>query len=94
MSDFVEIADFLKLPEKDELVQQIVVSAVKRWLENHTDWLLILDNIEDLAILEDFIPSTNRGHILLTTRTQAMGNVVQHIPIEQAADEYEESTFF
>ncbi len=73
VTDFVSIADLLNLPEKNEQDQNKAVNAVKRWLQNHLDWLLILDNVEDLEMVEEFIPTTTGGHILLTTRTQATG---------------------
>ena len=33
-----------------------IVSAVKRWLQEHSGWLLILDNADDLASIADFLP--------------------------------------
>src|SRR5205823_2904680 len=59
VSDFVGIADLLNLPEKSEQDQNRVVNAVKRWLQANKDWLLILDNADDLAIVSDFLPSAN-----------------------------------
>jgi NB-ARC domain len=73
ISDFVSIADPLDLPEKNEQDQNRVVNAVKRWLQNHVDWLLILDNVEELEIIDEFVPPAVKGHILLTTRAQATG---------------------
>src|SRR5262249_2707619 len=43
-------------------------NGMKRWLENNEGWLLILDNADDLMIARGFIPSSERGHVLLTTR--------------------------
>src|SRR3989442_10604131 len=62
-SDFAAIAALLNLPEKQEQDQSHIVAAVKRWLQAHTNWLLILDNVEDVEATSDFIPSTVRGHI-------------------------------
>ena len=73
IADFVSIADLLNLPEKNEQDENKVVNVVKRWLQTHTDWLLILDNVEDLEMVDEFVPQAGRGHILLTTRTQATG---------------------
>jgi tetratricopeptide (TPR) repeat protein len=52
-------------------------------LRKNTHWLLIIDNIEDLRIARTILPSTARGHILLTTRTQTTGNIAQHIDLEK-----------
>jgi tetratricopeptide (TPR) repeat protein/transcriptional regulator with XRE-family HTH domain len=71
-ADVVALAALLHLPEQGEQNQQRVVTAVKRWLEAHTDWLLILDNVEDLALVGDLVTERG-GHVLLTTRSQVTG---------------------
>src|SRR6266571_3504453 len=86
-SDFVNIAHLLDLPEKDEQDQNQIVEAVMRWLRVNSRWLLILDNVEDITVVTPFIPLASRGHILLTTRTQAMGGIAQHIAVEKMSPE-------
>lgn len=86
-ADFVTLADLLNLLEKGEQAQSRVVAAVKRWLVDHTGWLLILDNADDLLMARDFLPPTARGHILLTTRAQAMGGVARRVEIEKMGPE-------
>src|SRR2546421_6565529 len=81
ISSFVTIAHLLQLPEKDEQDQRRIIESVMRWLRLHTHWLLIFDNVDDLAVIEPFIPRASRGHILLTTRLQAMGGIAQGIQI-------------
>jgi hypothetical protein len=52
--------------------------VVKQWLQALSDarrWLLILDNIEDFALINDFIPSGGNGHVLMTVRAQAIGTI-------------------
>ena len=83
LSDFAAIADRLNLPEKDAQHQHLIVAAVKRWLEERADWLLILDNVEDLPLISEFLPSEGKGHILLTTRIQATGSIASNIQIEK-----------
>ncbi len=56
VSGYVAIAGLLNLPEKDEPDQMITVQAVVRWLTTHTQWLLILDNADDLAVAREFLP--------------------------------------
>jgi tetratricopeptide (TPR) repeat protein/transcriptional regulator with XRE-family HTH domain len=82
LSDFVSIAGRLNLPEKDAQHQHLIVAAVKRWLEETADWLLILDNVEDLLLVSEFLPSEGSSHILLTTRIQATGSIASSIPVE------------
>jgi tetratricopeptide (TPR) repeat protein len=88
IADFVAIANLLNLPGKDEPDQSIVVDAVKRWLKSHSEWLLIFDNVEDLAMVHSFIPANAQGHILVTTRSQATGAIASCIELNKMdADE-------
>jgi tetratricopeptide (TPR) repeat protein len=86
-SDFIFIAHVLDLPEKDEADQRRIVEAVMRWLRVHTGWLLVLDNIEDLAVAAPFIPLAGHGHVLLTTRAKALGGIAERIEIEKMTPE-------
>lgn len=81
-ADFIAIAgaDFLDLQEKD-MQNQDTVNAVLCWLENHTDWLLVFDNVEAPTMVKDYIPAKGKGHILLTTRTQIMGTPTKSMEI-------------
>lgn len=82
ISGYITIAGLLNVPEKDEQDQTIVVNTVVRWLTTHTGWLLILDNADDLTVVREFVPSVFGGHILLTTRAQAMGRLAHRIEID------------
>ena len=82
ISDFVAIADLLNLPEKSIRDHNLIVNAVKRWMQSNSEWLLILDNA-DPSLIEAFVPAARGGHVLLTTRTQATGGVVQHIELDK-----------
>ena len=81
--DYVALAHLLDLPAHDASDQMLVVAAVKRWLEGHEGWLLILDNADELHILTDFLPTGGAGHILLTTRAQATGRIASVLPVEK-----------
>jgi tetratricopeptide (TPR) repeat protein len=83
VSDFVTIAGLLELPEKDEQDQLIAVQAVKKWLRTHSKWLLIFDNADELVMLREFLPPMPGGHLLLTTRAQAMGRLAQRVEVEK-----------
>lgn len=87
VSGYATLAELLKLPEKDEQDQAKVVDAVKRWLTMEMQWLLILDNADDLAIIDDFLPSPFGGHILITTRARAMGKRAHRIEVETMPEE-------
>jgi tetratricopeptide (TPR) repeat protein len=74
------LARLLNLHEKDAREQETVVQAVKTWLETRTNWLLILDNLDEPTVLfpadeagqprqrSPFLPVVPRGHVLITTR--------------------------
>ncbi len=83
VSDFVTLAGLLHMPEKDEEDQSRVVRAIKRYLESNSQWLLILDNVEDLEMVSAFIPVGAQGHTLLTTRTPTTGTIAQGVEIER-----------
>jgi NB-ARC domain len=82
-SDFVTIAHLLNLPQKHEQDQLKIVEAVKGWFQEHTDWLLIFDNADDLAMVQGLLPLGGKGHILLTTRAHATGRVAERIELEK-----------
>jgi tetratricopeptide (TPR) repeat protein len=82
ISGYVAIAGLLKLPEKNEKDQTITLKAVLRWLTTHSKWLLILDNADNLTMAREFLPSAFSGHILLTTRAQAMGRLAHRIEVD------------
>ena len=81
-SSFVEIARLLDLPQKDEQDQTMIVQAVKRWLQENSGWLLILDNADEPKVVREFLPTKSAGHILLTTRAQALGGLAQRIEVD------------
>jgi hypothetical protein len=76
-ADFAEIATKLDLPEKEDPDRDVVISAVKRWLEEHSGWLLILDNADNLGLVSGLLSGEWGGHLLLTTRARATGRLRQ-----------------
>lgn len=86
-SEFVSIAHALGLPERGEQDQQAIVKAVMHWLLHNSNWLLIFDNIDNLAVAEPFLPKAGQGHIVLTTRAWALGGVAQRIELQKMEPE-------
>src|SRR5216683_1182294 len=82
LTDFMTIAQFLNLPEQHAEEQALAVAAVIQWFKTHPQWLLIFDNADDLAMVQQFMPPALGGHILLTTRAQAVGGLAQRIDVE------------
>ncbi len=92
VSGLLRIAEVLQLPGRDDKDQQRVVAAVQHWLTTHSQWLLIWDNVEDLGVLDRFLPSARQGAVLLTTRRQALGTLAQGIDLSPM--EHEEGMLF
>ncbi len=83
VSEFARLAQTLELPEQEEQDQKRVVNAVKRWLQAHSAWLLILDNVDDPTMLDDFLPHGMGGATLVTARLQITGLHLKNIPVER-----------
>src|SRR5450755_2576671 len=87
-ADLIKLASVLglaELPGSHDQEPQRLLAAIKAWLTEQRDWLLILDNADDLAMTYAYLPEsgTNNGHILLTTRAQAGGHHIRIVPVEQ-----------
>ena len=55
------------------------VESVLQWVSGfQEDWLIVFDNADDLSPDEvvRFIPSGNRGNILITSRNRSMGRII------------------
>src|SRR5579883_2494084 len=87
ISSFVALADLLALPEKAEEDQQKLVAAVLRWLNRHKGWLLIIDNVEDLGVLKPFLPATDQGVLLLTTRLRSLDRFALTLELPPLSEE-------
>lgn len=85
--EFAGLADLLNLPERIVEDQEIIISAVKRWLANHEKWLLIFDNIDELGLIEEFLPTESKGNVLITTRRQALGTLAHSISVDKMEDD-------
>ncbi|MBO0782547.1 MAG: helix-turn-helix domain-containing protein, partial [Ktedonobacteraceae bacterium] len=77
----LRVAETLQLPQRGEKDQQRVIAAVRNWLMEHDQWLLICDNVEDLEVMDRFLPPRRRGAVLLTTRLQVVGTRARRIPL-------------
>jgi NB-ARC domain len=46
-----------------------IVNGVLSWLAEQDRWLLVIDNLDDISIAKDYLPSIKEGgHVLITTR--------------------------
>jgi tetratricopeptide (TPR) repeat protein len=72
---YVTMADRLQLPERMLQEQEKIVAAVLHWLATHEEWLLVVDNADELGTILPLLPTGNTGHLLLTTRDQVVGSM-------------------
>ncbi|MBO0777905.1 MAG: toll/interleukin-1 receptor domain-containing protein, partial [Ktedonobacteraceae bacterium] len=77
------LAEKLRLPEQDRADEDHLFAAVKHWLQSQTAWLLVLDHLDDLTLIDVIVPPQGSGHILLTTSIQLMGEFASTIPVTQ-----------
>ena len=87
-SSFVTLAQLLNLAEKNEQDVNRIIEAVKRWLQRQSEWLLILDNADDLALAKEFVPPAFSGHLLLTTRATATGSFARRLEVDVLSREH------
>ncbi len=67
--------------------QPKAVEAVKRWLREHRGWLLILDNLEDLGLVREFVPAPRQGAVVLTTRRAETSPVARTLALDELQEE-------
>jgi len=48
-----------------------IARSVLNWLNKQESWLMVIDNLDDEAVIADYLPNVSRGrHMLITTRNQ------------------------
>ncbi|NER85122.1 MAG: tetratricopeptide repeat protein, partial [Leptolyngbya sp. SIO1D8] len=92
LTGYSNIAQMLKLPGYDPTDRPAVVGLVNRWFEANEGWLLVVDNADDLRSVRQYLPLQGAGHLLLTTRAQALGDIAQ--PLEVAKMGVDEGALF
>ena len=85
--DLTQLAQRLELPEREAKEQSVIVEAMLRWLDRQGRWLLVLDNVEDFAVIRELARMANADgrHIIITTQQRAMGGIGKQrlTPMEQ-----------
>jgi tetratricopeptide (TPR) repeat protein/transcriptional regulator with XRE-family HTH domain len=85
-TDFIMLASLLDLSKQQDQ-EEVVVQAVKHWLTANTGWLLILDNVDSLKTVLEFLPTYWAGDVLLTTRLQVLGTIAQSFEVEKMSQD-------
>ncbi len=74
-ASFVSIGAQLGLCQQQGTSQESFVETVLQWFQTHRDWLLIVDNVDDIGSIKPYLPVAQRGSLLLTTRLQTLGEL-------------------
>ena len=71
---YAEIAKYLGIIGPPAGDQQTAIDSVRDWFTDHKkgDWLLVIDNADklDKVDIEAFIPSTNKGSVIITSQNR------------------------
>jgi tetratricopeptide (TPR) repeat protein len=81
-SNYAGLAQELNLPEKSDADQTAIIAAVKRWLGENRNWLLIFDNVKAPEDIEPYLPREGTGHVVITSRNPNWRGSAGHVPIQ------------
>lgn len=73
-NDYFTLCENVAICTKDMTDQQKIFN-VKKWFEEQENILLVYDNIEDMNLLEKYLPNT--GHVLVTSRNYNVFNGIE-----------------
>jgi tetratricopeptide (TPR) repeat protein len=82
-SSILSLADQLGIPAHYNLNEQQRFAVIKQWLQDHDHWLVVLDDVDDIPMMDQFIPLYSNGHVLLTTQSQATGQFAIAVSVDQ-----------
>lgn len=75
------LADRLSVPQSIRQDEQQLFATIKQWLRDRPGWLLVLDQIEDMTLVDLIVPPLSSGHVLLTTREQNTRKRASMLPV-------------
>jgi tetratricopeptide (TPR) repeat protein len=90
---FGELTQLLRLPHAKNDLNQAAL-ALKRWLATQTDWLVVFDNADQPVVLKAFLPDTENGNVLVTSRAQDFQHIGIINPIDLKQLNVEEASEF
>ena len=68
------------IPIQAEL--EAMFQAARQWFATHGNWLLVVDNAENLPDLHALLPMNTSGRVLLTTRERVPPNIATGVEIQ------------
>lgn len=82
--------EVLDLPEQNTTEEALQAAAVLRWLQQHSGWLLIIDNVDTepvAAEVEKLLAKLQNGHVLLTSRRPDWSAAVAPLALDVLAED-------
>jgi len=70
---YTKLARELLIPNTEMSDHSSLVRAVRNWLDQHGNWLVVFDNARDRELLSPYLPHSQSGHVLVTSRHPAWG---------------------
>ena len=91
-----ELAGALGLLGDEDVPIERVRNAILRELNEQDNWLLLLDNVDNVDLIKSIIPvSIGTRHVIITTRYRNAFSAIQAVPLElQSLQEKESSQLF
>ena len=68
------IRDFLHIMkvECSSSDNEVIRREFHAWFVGNANWLLLFDNVYDFDLIEEYVPKTNKGHVLFTTQLTSL----------------------
>lgn len=80
--DIAGLAAGLDLPQRNTKEQQVIVDAVRNWLGQNGNWLIVFDNAVDAEDLRPYLPQSETGHVIVTSRNPNWKGVANSIALD------------
>jgi tetratricopeptide (TPR) repeat protein len=80
--DYVSLGIKAGIVAPDERDQAASAAKVREWLEQATGWLLVFDNANNPGEIADYLPRTESGHVVVTTRHPTWGGVAEALAVQ------------
>jgi hypothetical protein len=74
LSEIARATQFIS--KDDNMSPDTLAKAGKTWMEGTENWLLVIDNLDNVTIVDGYLPNTkNGGHIMITTRNKHIDTI-------------------
>ncbi|MFS8086121.1 MAG: TIR domain-containing protein, partial [Acidobacteriota bacterium] len=80
--DMAALATDLTLQQENAKEQQVIVDAVRKWLGQNRNWLIIFDNADRPESIRDHLPQSDIGDVIVTSRNPNWKGVAHSFPLD------------